>query len=106
MVDVPEPNGVLQWVVGVWMALSLGVFGHIYSRQEKMRSDLAASTESDMTRVWAALDNLRKEIADDRRLSSDDRARIAGSMVTRIELDRQVDKMLNEIEKIVGNRNR
>lgn len=95
------------------MFLSLGVFGHLYSKlekiyggQEKMRSDLAAATESDLTKMWSALESLRNEIASDRRLSGDERARIAGTMVTRVELDRQVDKMLNEIEKIVGNRNR
>lgn len=84
------------------MALSIGAFGHLYSRQEKMRSDLAAANEGDLTRVWAALESLRKEIDNDRRQSGDERARIAGTMVTRMELDRQVDKMLIQIEKIMG----
>lgn len=104
--DVPESGGLINWFIGAWTAINLAVFGFLYTKMEKMRFDIANATESDMSKMAMSLENLRNEIASDRRLSSDERARIAGVMVTRSELDRQIDKLLSEIEKIVGNRNR
>jgi hypothetical protein len=76
-------------------------------RQNNMLGDVRNQAEKDDDFLWNAikevktkledvvtrneLDRLRQSLEDDRRIAVKDRADIAGSMVTRTELDRQLD---------------
>lgn len=91
------------------------VFAHIYSaigqirrsvemgdrpEIEKLRDSLEQLRES----VEEKLDQVRKETETDRRLASVDRTTIAATMVTRNELDRQIDRILSELDKVRSGR--
>lgn len=91
------------------------VFAHIYSalgqirraaemgnrpEMEKLRDSLEQLRES----VEEKLDQVRKETETDRRLASADRTTIAERMVTRSELDRQIDRVLAELDKVRSGR--
>lgn len=92
----------VQWVLGAWITLSTAVGLHIYSRLEAIRKEAEMQSETQMRRLESQLENLRTDILTERRLAAQDRQGIAEKMVTRGELDRQVDRVMGEIGKIRG----
>lgn len=118
MTDAPNDNNWVQWTLTLLVSLFTAAYGfilkHILSEQERMDErqnnmlgDVRNQAEKDDDFLWNAikevktkledvvtrneLDRLRQSLEDDRRIAVKDRADIAGSMVTRTELDRQLD---------------
>ena len=73
--------------------------GHLYLRIEALRRDTVRERESGMDKLSAVLEKLRTDIDNDRQRGAAERATIAGVMVTRGELDKQVDRILQQLER-------
>lgn len=86
-----------RWASGVALGLIFSVFAHVYSKIEGLRKDTEQQTADAVRRIEVQLEKLREEMAGDRRLAAQTQQTIAGTMVTRTELDRQIDRIVSAL---------
>jgi len=79
--------------------MSSAVMGHLYLRIEDLRRETKQDSQAGLGKLSAVLDKLREDIDDDRQRAAAERATIAGIMVTRAELDRQIDRIIHQLEQ-------
>lgn len=79
---------VLFWCLTIFAAMATAVIGHIYMLIGSLREKIDTS-----------VDALRRVIETDRANISTLRVEIAATMVTRHELDRQVERLIAEMER-------
>lgn len=121
MIPPGEDGGAaLQWAANAILTLFTAVYGAIlfrlWARLETVQDSVAKAGEvvllreqerdrlmreelqrlfgmiqQERDRNGAAIDRVREVLEEDRKLASTDRANIAGTMVTRMELDRQLE---------------
>lgn len=100
--NIPTPPDVdswYQWVLGVWIAISTGVFAHIYGRIDKVRENADKDVTKGLEKLWFELSELRKSIESDRERAADSRAALAASIVTREEMERQITRLVETVDK-------
>lgn len=96
----------LQWtinlVLGLFMAVGGGAWYSLNSRIEQLREQHDASEAAAISRAERsdektgdAIDKLRDKLEADRALAAVDRTNIMATMVTRAELERQIDRVVN-----------
>lgn len=89
----------ILWIMASFMAIAMAVFGHVYKQLSELRERVEHGNGAEIKEVWQALTDLRREITEDRRAANDSRVRLAENMVTREELDRQVGRLLGELDR-------
>ena len=75
----------------------MAAFAHLYSRIESLRRDTEKQSDEQVVRIEAQLTGLRTEMAQDRKEAAQAQQAIVGSMVTRGELDRQIDRIVQAL---------
>jgi len=88
----------------------------IQHEQEELMGKMESEIDADNKDLWNAIDNtknsvgmqidrLRQGLDDDRKAAANDRAQIAAQMVTRGELDRQLDQQYQRLVAALGRKN-
>lgn len=101
----PSDASWLQWAIGTLFGLFAAIYGgaiwtlaaQVNTVRDQVRQaekDAQESAARAGDKIWEAIDGMRKDMAADRALAATDRANIAATMVTRAELERQVDRVV------------
>lgn len=104
MADPGEIGSWVQWLIGIWAVVSGGIFTHIYMAIEKLQERMETRSSNELDKIWKELGELRRGIEGDRQRSNDDRARLAASIVTREEFERQITRLIDTVERQLENR--
>ena len=98
---VPDVSGSdwFQWVMGGWAALSLGVAAHLYSRIEEVKDLGQDRNHNGLKEVWQAIDGLRKDMVEDRKIRAEERVLLASQVVTRAELRSEIDRVIHVLNR-------
>jgi hypothetical protein len=99
---VPADPDWVRWILGLWIMVTLGVFVHLYAKVERVRDQWAATSSGELKEIWSELKALRTGIEDDRRRAADARAELASSIVTRDEMERQVNRLVDIVDRQIG----
>jgi hypothetical protein len=111
MADAPSDIGFLEWAIGIGASIGgmmiAAAFGHAHSRINRVEDAHAGAAdgvreraEREESRLWTAINGLRDTIEKDRRDSEAHRAVVLGtigSMVTREDLHREMERLLQAI---------
>ena len=103
MDQIPPP---ILWIFATMTTIGLAVVGHVYRQISDLRDRIEHASSAELKEVWAELTGLRKELAADRQIASDSRLRLAETVVTRDELDRQLTRMTASIVAELDRHNR
>lgn len=90
---------VLLWSLGASFSFFAGVAVHLYMQIGKVRDRLEASTGMQLKEIRDAVSGLKAIIDSDRAILAEHRVKIAHEMVTRDELERQVERMIAEMDR-------
>ena len=93
---------ILMWAIGIWITVSSGVIGHLYMSIGKVQEKVELSTANQLKEIWLAINQVKTAIDLDRQNTAENRVMIAKNMVTRDELDRQVERLISEINNKLG----
>ena len=83
-----------RWGVGLFLALLSGLIGYLNRKIDGIQSSVPREYSTDLRDVWTEVAKLREAIEKDRQNSADARVALASSIVTRDELDRQVNRWI------------
>lgn len=104
MAEPVDISGWFQWLMGIWIVVSGGIYTHIYMAIEKLQERIEVRSSNELEKIWKELGELRRGIEGDRQRANDDRARLAGSIVTREEFERQITRLIDTVERQLESR--
>lgn len=100
-----DETGMVQWAMGTFFGLISAIYGGaiwlLFGQVSTVRAEhrtteegLRQDADKNGERIWEAIERMRQEMAADRQLAATDRSNIAATMVTRAELERQIDRVV------------
>lgn len=87
------------WVLGTLITVCAAVFGHLYKQIFQLRSDMQQVGSAQMKDLWLALNQLRQDIDSDRRMATEHRVKIASEMITKDDLNQQINRLIGEVDR-------
>ena len=94
-----EPIATLQWATGIFIAMTLAIFGHIYAQLARLNDTAGPARLEQLVEMRSDIARLRTAMETEWHHRSELKAIIMSQMVTRDDLNREVDRMLTEIER-------
>lgn len=88
----------LVWAIGIWITVSLGIFGHLYTMIVRVEKDMQKLVSTEIARFGEKMEELHREIAGDRKETATNRVLLAEKMVSKEELHAMEGRILHEIE--------
>lgn len=96
-------SGVTEWaVIGVWITVSVGIFGHLYNRMAEIREKMEDLITAKFDAINRSLEDNRREAQLERRAFEEARVRLVeglNGLVTRAELNSQIDRLIETLER-------
>ena len=86
-------------IIVCWIGVTVAIFGHVYRQLVALRSDMEKIAGANISEIWVKVNQMDKSIAADRELAAQFRERIAGMMLTREDFDRQITRLIAEIDR-------
>ena len=96
---VPGDHMGLIEIFGAWVSISAAMIGYLYRQLWNMRDEMQDIASEHVKDIWTAVNGIRTDIDADRRAAADARIAIAANMVTRDELDRQINRLIREFDR-------
>ena len=93
---------VVQWALGIMILAAVPVFGHLYKQISDVRKSMDALLHVKTEEIWKELRAMNDKIDLSNRTAADARVAAAtamGQLVTREELDRQINRLINEFDR-------
>jgi hypothetical protein len=98
----PDFDNWFRWGVGVCLSVFTGLFYHLNGKIDRSAEAAETKVDRNLERIWTELKDIRKGIDEDRRHAADSRANLAASIVTRDEFERQVNRLVETVDKQIA----
>jgi len=87
------------WVLGTLITVIVAALGHLYKLIFELRSDMQDVGTAPMKDLWLAMNQLRQDMENDRRNAAEHRVMIAKEMITKDDLNQQINRLIGEFDR-------
>lgn len=86
-------------ILVAFMGVTVAVFGYVFRWLIGQRAEIEAIVEAQVKELWTKMSQVDQEMSADRRHASEFRERIAREMITKDDLNREMSRVINEVDR-------